>query len=52
MTIIEDEIDGLLNAHMAAAIRGDDNALDAPTLLSAAQRLDNLIHHRRTVLAS
>jgi TRAP-type uncharacterized transport system substrate-binding protein len=49
---IEDEIDELLNLHLAAAIRGDDNALDAPTLLSAAQRLDNLIHHRRAAFAS
>lgn len=49
---IEDEIDDLLNTHLGAAIRGDDNALDAPTLLSAAQRLDNLIHHRRTMFAS
>jgi hypothetical protein len=52
LAAIEDEIDDMLNAHLAAAIRGDDNALDAPTLLSAAQRLDNLIHHRRTVFAS
>jgi len=49
---IEDEIDELLNLHLTAAIRGDENALDAPTLLSATQRLDNLIHHRRAVFAS
>ena len=51
LSAIEDEVDDLLNLHLAAAIRGDDNALDAPTLLSAAQRLDNLIHHRRTAVA-
>jgi TRAP-type uncharacterized transport system substrate-binding protein len=52
LAAIESEIDELLNAHLAAAIGGDDNALDAPTLLSAAQRLDNLIHHRRMTLAN
>lgn len=49
---VEDEIDELLNLHLTAAIRGDENALDAPTLLSATQRLDNLVHHRRAVFAS
>ncbi|QUS38095.1 C4-dicarboxylate ABC transporter substrate-binding protein [Tardiphaga alba] len=52
LAAIEDEFDELLNAHLAAAICGGDDALDAPTLLSAAQRLDNLIHHRRTAFAS
>ena len=52
LAAIEDEIDDLINAHLAAAIQGDENALDATTLLTAAQRLDNLIHHRRTVFAS
>jgi hypothetical protein len=31
---------------------GDESAVDTPALFAAAHRVDNLIHHRRTVLAA
>lgn len=48
---IEQEFDELLKDEIAKSSFGDDNAEDTATLTSAAQRLDNLIHHRRTVMA-
>lgn len=51
LAIIEEEFDGLLKDTVAKASRGDESAADIPTLTSAAHRLDNLIHHRRTLLA-
>jgi TRAP-type uncharacterized transport system substrate-binding protein len=47
---IEDEVDTMLRAQLAKST-GNDNA-DAPALIAAAHRLDNLIHHRRMVLAA
>jgi TRAP-type uncharacterized transport system substrate-binding protein len=44
---LEEEADAMIGGQLALALRGDDGALDVPTLVSAAQRLDNLIHHRR-----
>jgi TRAP-type uncharacterized transport system substrate-binding protein len=49
---IEDEIDEILKAQRARAAEGDESAVDATTLNVAAHRLENLIHDRRTVLAS
>lgn len=44
---LEEEADAMIGGQLTLALRGDDGALDVPTLVSAAQRLDNLIHHRR-----
>lgn len=48
---IEQEVDDLLSAQLAKTMRNDDDALEMATLVSSAQRLDNLIHHRRSALA-
>ncbi|EKS33238.1 TAXI family TRAP transporter solute-binding subunit [Afipia clevelandensis] len=48
---IEQEFDELLGDEISKSSLGDDSAADAATLTSAAQRLDNLIHYRRTMMA-
>jgi hypothetical protein len=48
---IEQEVDDLLSAQLAKTMRNDEDALEMATLVSSAQRLDNLIHHRRSALA-
>lgn len=48
---IELELDDLLRARLAS-IRADENGTsEMATLISSAQRLDHLIHYRRTTLA-
>jgi len=47
---IEDEVDGILRAQLARTAGQDEGASEAQALIAAAQRLDNLIHHRRTML--
>jgi TRAP-type uncharacterized transport system substrate-binding protein len=49
---IEREIDRILLAQRAGATAGDKDALDVATLNVAAHRLENLIHDRRSALAS
>ena len=49
---IENEVDALVRAQLIKAMAGDDSAMDTPALFAAAHRIDNLIHHRRTVLAA
>ena len=49
---IEDRIDAILREQRARAATDDENALDAATLNVAAHRLENLIHDRRTALAT
>jgi TRAP-type uncharacterized transport system substrate-binding protein len=49
---IEDEIDAILRARLGKSTAGDESASDLQALIAAAHRLDNLIHHRRTVLAA
>lgn len=48
---IEEEFDEVLKGEIAKSSLGHESAVDIPTLTSAAQRLDNLIDHRRTILA-
>jgi TRAP transporter TAXI family solute receptor len=48
---IEQEIDDILREQRAKSAAGDENAVDDATLNVVAQRLENLIHYRRTVLA-
>jgi cardiolipin synthase len=38
------------HAQLAKTMRDDEDALEMATLVSAAQRIDNLIHHRRSAL--
>ena len=52
LAAIEDEVDDILRAQLAKSGDGDENGADAAALISAAHRLDNLIHHRRTLLAA
>ena len=52
LTEIEDEIDNILKAELAKTAKGDDTALDPGILSLAAHRLENLIHYRRTNLAT
>ena len=47
---IEDDIDVMLRAHLAKST-GDDGT-EALALIALAQRLDNLVHHRRVVLSA
>ena len=49
---IEDEIDDILGAQRAKALRGDEDAMDVTTLNVAAHRLENLVHDRRAILAA
>jgi hypothetical protein len=48
---IEEEIDDILREQRAKSAAGDENAVDDATLNVVAQRLETLIHYRRTVLA-
>ena len=49
---IEDEVDGILRAQLARTAGQEEGASEAQALIAAAQRLDNLIHHRRMMLAA
>jgi TRAP-type uncharacterized transport system substrate-binding protein len=49
---IEDEVDGILRAQLARTAGQEEGASEAQALIAAAQRLDNLIHHRRVMLAA
>ena len=48
---IEDEIDDILKTQRAKTAAGDEDAVDDATLNVVANRLESLIHYRRTVLA-
>ena len=48
LQLIEQEIDGALRQSTA---RREQGAPEVHALIAAAQRLDNLIYHRRTLLA-
>lgn len=52
LAAIEEEIDDMLKEQLAMSASRDGNALDISTLNAAAHRLDNLIHHRRVILAA
>jgi hypothetical protein len=51
LNAIESEVDSLLRAQLARTAGQEEGASQAQALIAAAQRLDNLIHHRRVVLA-
>jgi TRAP-type uncharacterized transport system substrate-binding protein len=52
LSVIEDEIDDILNRQRARSAAGDETAVDTTTLNIAAHRLENLIHDRRQMLAN
>jgi TRAP-type uncharacterized transport system substrate-binding protein len=52
LTAIEDEVDAIVRAQLVKSTGSDEGASDIAALMSAAHRLDNLIHHRRIVLAA
>jgi hypothetical protein len=47
----EDELDTIIRPQLLKFASANDSAPDVAALVAAAHRLDNLIHHRRTVLA-
>ena len=51
MSDIEEEIDGILRAQRARSAGGDETAVDDAPLNGAANRLESLIHDRRSMLA-
>ncbi len=44
---IENEVDDIVRAQLVNSTASEESALETPVLMSAAHRLDNLIHHRR-----
>jgi hypothetical protein len=48
---IEQEVDDVLRQQLARTVGKEEGCSEAHALIAAAQRLDSLIHHRRTVLA-
>lgn len=49
---IEDEVDAIVRAQLVQSADGEESAPKTLALMSAAHRIDNLIHHRRAVLAA
>jgi TRAP-type uncharacterized transport system substrate-binding protein len=49
---IEDEIEAMLRAHLTKSADDEEHRTEALALIAIAQRLDNLVHHRRTVMAA
>jgi hypothetical protein len=49
---IEVEVDDVVRAQLMKSTASDDGSPEISALMSVAHRLDNLIHHRRTVLAA
>jgi hypothetical protein len=47
---IEDEIDAMLRARLARSANDEEGGTEALALIALAQRLDNLVHHRRSML--
>jgi TRAP-type uncharacterized transport system substrate-binding protein len=48
---IEEEVDAVLRGQLARSTDHDEGGSEVQALIAAAHRLDNLIHHRRMVLA-
>ena len=48
---IEDDIDVMLRVHLAKSNGDEEGSTEALALIALAQRLDNLVHHRRVVLS-
>jgi TRAP-type uncharacterized transport system substrate-binding protein len=52
LTAIEDEVDAIVRAELVKCADREESASETQALIAAAHRLDNLIHHRRIVLAA
>jgi hypothetical protein len=50
LAAIEDDVDAVLRARLMKSGEQEEGASDATALIAAAHRIDNLIHHRRTLL--
>jgi TRAP-type uncharacterized transport system substrate-binding protein len=50
LAAIEDEVDAILGAELAISESRDEYASDIPALIAVANRIDDLIHRRRTML--
>ncbi len=50
LAAIEDDVDAVLRAQLLKSAAQEEGASDATVLIAAAYRIDNLIHHRRTLL--
>ena len=51
LSALEVELDGLLRARFSGAKPDENGTFEMTTLISSAQRLDHLIHYRRTCLS-
>jgi TRAP-type uncharacterized transport system substrate-binding protein len=52
LAAIEDDVDAVLRAQLLRSVEQEEGASDTAVLIAAAHRIDNLIHHRRTLLAA
>ena len=52
LAAIEDELDTIIRSQLLKSAGADDSASDVAALVAAAHRLDNVIHHRRAILAA
>ena len=50
LAAIEEDVDAVLRAQLLKSAAQEESASDATVLIAAAYRIDNLIHHRRTLL--
>jgi len=50
LAAIEDDVDAVLRAQLLKSAEQEEGPPDATALIAAAYRIDNLIHHRRTLL--
>src|SRR6202021_919868 len=49
LAAIEDDVDAVLRAQLLKSAEQEEGASDTTVLIAAAHRIDNLIHHRRTL---
>ena len=52
LAAIEDDVEAILQARIAGSAAREEDTSDLPALIAAAQRVDNLIHLRRAMLAA
>ena len=52
LAAIEVELDTIIRSQLLKFAGADESAPDVAALVAAAHRLDNLIHHRRAMLAA
>jgi ABC-type molybdenum transport system ATPase subunit/photorepair protein PhrA len=52
LAAIEDEVDAMLREQLVKSLDRDVSTSEAQALIAAAHRIDNLIHHRRLLLAA